>query len=168
MAKLIKDDYQNGTRPVLLCILKGATPFFQHLCDALQDLEQGYAIEFLRVSSYKGTESTGNVQIESGVKWHNLANRHVIVVEDIIDSGTTLMRLLPTIQDLGKTSSIQVCALLTKRIGTPQGVTAKYSGFSIPNHFIIGYGLDYNELYRDLRDIWVISQLGIDFDSSQI
>ena len=126
-------------------------------------------MEFLRASSYTGTSSTGNVKLLGGsLKSEDVENRHVILVEDIVDTGTTLANLLPQLESFGP-KSVQVCTLLEKRLddGEP-AAKAKYSGFSIPNKFIIGYGLDYNELYRDLKDIWVISQKGIGFDASTL
>jgi len=89
-------------------------------------------------------------------------------VEDIVDTGTTLSQLIPAIRQKAHTKSIEVCSLLEKRLAEPPKVAAKYIGFSIPNHFIIGYGLDFNELYRDLRDIWVISKAGIAFDGETL
>jgi len=166
LAKTLSKDYE-GKRPVMLCVLKGACPFYQHLLDALQDCRQGYTMEFLRVSSYHGTESTGKVKISGGLKVEDLKGKDVIIVEDIIDTGTTLSQLIPILQEQGNPKTVEVCTLLSKRIGKPAAYTAKYVGFSIPCHFIIGYGLDYNEIYRDLRDIWVISQKGIDFDQSE-
>lgn len=144
--------------------------FYQHLLEAMQELKHGYTTEFLRVSSYHGTESTGVVNITgSGLDFAALKNRHVILVEDIVDTGTTLSKVMPTIQkEVPSLKSLQVCSLLEKRLEQPPKVAAKYIGFRIPNHFIIGYGLDYNELYRDLRDIWVISKQGIDFDQASL
>jgi len=145
-------------RPLLLCTLQGAAPFFQHLCDALQELKKGYDVDYIRCSSYEGTASSGSVQIKAGSpsRW---VGRHVIVVEDIVDTGTTLEKLLPSI----KAQSVQVCSLLVKRRGDEGngGVPVNYAGFSIPDQFVIGYGLDYNEYFRDLRDICVISKQGI-------
>jgi hypoxanthine phosphoribosyltransferase len=138
--------------------------------DALQDLKQGYTMEFLRASSYEGTESNGNVQLLGNeLKREDLENRHVILVEDIVDTGTTLLNLLPLLQQLGP-KSLEVCTLLEKRLGShgEPAAKAKFAGFSIPNMFVIGFGLDYNELYRDLKDIWVISQAGIDFDAKTL
>lgn len=167
LANQIKADYK-GCRPVMVCVLKGANPFYQHLLDALQDCRQGFNTEFLRVSSYEGTKSTGNVKIEGGMDFESLRQKHVILVEDIIDTGTTLSHLIPLLNEKANPASIEVCSLLTKRIGKPQKCSANYIGFSIPDHFIIGYGLDFNELYRDTNDIWVISQKGIDFDPSSL
>lgn len=168
LAALIHDDYK-GLRPILLCTLKGASPFYTHLSDALQDLRQGYDMEFVRASSYEGTESSGKVVL-SGLSYDTLKGRHVLLIEDILDTGTTLQYLVPELEKNAQPASVVVCTLLDKRL--PEGKTkkyqAKYVGFSIPNHFIIGYGLDYNELYRDLKDIFVISQQGIEFDASKL
>ncbi len=98
----------------------------------------------------------------------DLHQRHVIVVEDIVDTGTTLAHLLPLLQEKAQPKSLEVCTLLEKRLKEDAKVQAKYSGFSIHDHFIVGFGLDYNELYRDVPDIWVISQVGIDFDASTL
>jgi hypoxanthine phosphoribosyltransferase len=169
LAALLNQDYK-GNRPVLICTLKGACPFFQHLLDALQDLRQGYDVEFIRASSYNGRSSTGNVEIMGELSMKDLEGRHVVVTEDIVDTGTTLSMIVPFLQKEGKPASIQVCTLLDKRLPEPddKNFEAKYVGFSIPNHFIIGYGLDYNELYRDLKDIFVISQRGIDFEAAKL
>ncbi|CAB9524183.1 Hypoxanthine-guanine [Seminavis robusta] len=169
LAQCIHEDYK-GTRPVMLCTLKGACPFYQHLLDALQDLKQGYTMEFLRASSYVGAATSGNVTLlGSELNKEDLENRHVILVEDIVDTGTTLANLLPLLQKF-ELKSLEVCTMLEKRLGddkTP-AAKAKYAGFSIPNKFVLGFGLDYNELYRDLKDIWVISQAGIDFDAKSL
>ena len=133
------------------------------------DLKQGFYMDFLRVSSYEGTSTTGKVKVGGGLKYSDMEGKDVILVEDIIDTGTTLSHLIPVLKAEAPTiKSIEVCSLLTKRLKEPAKCTAKYVGFSIPNHFIIGYGLDYNELYRDLKDIWVISQAAIAFDASTL
>jgi len=167
LAEKIHEDYQ-GRRPVMMCVLKGSGPFYQHLLDELQELRQGYYTEFIRTSSYEGTASTGKVKLAGGVDFKNLNGRDVVLVEDIVDTGTTVSHLIPVLEAEGKPASVTVCTLLSKRLDQPPKYRAKYVGFSIPNHFIVGYGLDYNELYRDVRDIWVISQAGIDFDSTTL
>lgn len=167
LAEIVHADYA-GLRPVLLCTLKGACPFFTHLSDALQDLRQGYDMEFVRASSYDGTNSTGNV-IFGELKVETIRNRHVLIIEDIVDTGTTLSSLVPMLSEKASPASVEVCTLLDKRLDdSKKKFTAKYCGFSIPDHFIIGYGLDYNELYRDIKDIYVISQTGIEFDAKTI
>ena len=138
------------------------------MLEALQDLRQGYYMEFMRASSYQGTSTTGKVELSGGLNVLDLKGKDVIIVEDIVDTGTTLSHLLPILQEQGSPRSLEVCSLLSKRLEQPAKVEAKYVGFSIPNHFIIGYGLDFNELYRDIKDIWVISQKGIDFDPSTL
>jgi hypoxanthine phosphoribosyltransferase len=168
LAAMIHQDYK-GRRPVLVCILKGACPFYQHLLDALMDLRQGFLTEFFRVSSYEGTSSSGQVKFSGGFSAEDLEGRDVILVEDIIDTGTTISQLIPLLKEqCNSIKSVEICSLLSKRLEEPAKVEAKYVGFSIPNHFIIGYGLDYNELYRDLKDIWVISTTGIQFDSKTL
>ena len=128
-------------------------------------------MEYIRASSYSGTESTGSVQWDNelvNVIQQRCTNRHVIIVEDILDTGTTLASLLPRLEN--KARSVAVCTLLDKRLddSMEKKVTAKYVGFSIPNHFIVGYGLDYNEVYRDVSSIFVLSQQGIDFDRREL
>lgn len=126
-------------------------------------------MEFLRVSSYAGASTTGKITIGGGLKMDELEGKDVILVEDIIDTGTTLFHLIPLLKEQVKSiKSIETVALLSKRLDESAKYEARYVGFSVPNHFIIGYGLDYNELYRDLKDIWVISKKGIDFDARSL
>ena len=120
------------------------------------------------MSSYEGTETSGTVKVGGGLNYKDITGKDIIIVEDIIDTGTTLAHLLPILEKEASPKSIEVCSLLKKRLSTPAKCDAKYVGFSIPNQFVIGYGLDYNELYRDLCDIYVISQKGIDFDPSEL
>ena len=127
-------------------------------------------MEFLRASSYAGIATTGNVELVGNeLEKKDVENRHIILVEDIVDTGTTVASLVPKLESLGP-KSVHVCTLLEKRLGEGEvpSAKAKYSGFSIPNKFIIGYGLDYNELYRDLKDIWVITPAGVEFDASTL
>eukprot|EP00547_Thalassionema_nitzschioides_P007933 CAMPEP_0194199340 /NCGR_PEP_ID=MMETSP0156-20130528/400_1 /TAXON_ID=33649 /ORGANISM="Thalassionema nitzschioides, Strain L26-B" /LENGTH=206 /DNA_ID=CAMNT_0038924225 /DNA_START=29 /DNA_END=645 /DNA_ORIENTATION=+ len=159
LASKIDQDYA-GKFPVMICVLKGANNFYQHLLEGLQDLRHGYTTEFLRASSYAGVKSTGSVAIGGDLAYETLVDRHIILVEDILETGTTLSHLIPALREKCKVKSIEVCSLLQKRLKHSPKTTAKYVGFSIPDHFVIGYGLDYNELYRDLRDIWVISTAG--------
>ena len=162
LAKVIHKDYK-GKRPVLLCVLKGSNPFFQNLCEALQDLRQGFYTEYIRVSSYEGTQSTKKLMISGGIKYENVEGKDVILIEDIVDTGTTLLQLIPILKEEAKPLSIEVCTLLARQFATPPKSQAKYVGFLIPSAaFVIGYGLDYNEWGRDLQDIWVISQKGIE------
>ena len=142
LAQHINSEYKDK-RPVLICTLKGACTFFIHLTDCLQDLKQGYDIEFVRASSYDGVNTTGNVTLCSDLlDLKAIQNRHVLIVEDIVDTGTTLSHVVPIIKEQGRPISIEVCTLLDKRLdeGDEKHFAAKYCGFSIPNLFIIGYG----------------------------
>ena len=127
-------------------------------------------IEFIRVISYEGCASTGILNI-SNIDMNSLKGKDVILIEDIIDSGTTLNKLISKIKNEANPNSLELCSLLVKRLptdndlsisGKTKGAT-KYAGFSIPDLFVIGYGLDCNEWYRDLSDIWVISKMGEKF-----
>lgn len=166
LARILHEDFR-GARPMLICTLKGACPFYAHLTDELKELRQGFDMEFVRATSYSGTSTTGTVQFLGELNVEHVRGRHVIVVEDILDTGTTLAAIVPMIREQASPASVEVCTLLDKRLPTKQ-YHAKYVGFSIPEKFIVGYGLDYNELYRDLKDIFVISRRGIDFDGAQL
>ncbi len=147
----ISNDYKDSV-PILVCILKGAYPF---LADLTRCLSVDHEVDFMAVSSYDGgTQSTGVVKIEKDLK-SNITNRDVILVEDIIDTGLTIDNLI----DLLKTRnprSIRVAAVVDKKIARKKDVPLHYIGFEIPNEFVIGYGLDYDEKYRNLPFIGIM------------
>ena len=167
VAKHIAELYGKTEPIVLVCILKGSSPFYNMLSSELSLLKVPYIIEFLRVKSYVGNESSGNVQLYQVQMPSSLKNRHVIVVEDIIDTGTTLRAIMPKFHEC-KPKSIEICSLLIKRLNGSQHssegdkLVAKFVAFSIPDKFVVGFGLDYNEMYRDIRDIWVLGPKGIE------
>ena len=164
IAESIAEQYDKTQPLVLVCILKGSSPFFNMLLNQLSLLSVPYIIEFVRVKSYVGNETSGNVKLYQVEMPLSLKNRHVIVVEDIIDTGTTLKAIMPKFQDC-QPKSIEICSLLVKRLnGSKEDdkVVAKYVGFSIPDKFVVGFGLDFNEMYRDLLDIWVLGEKGIE------
>mmetsp|Transcript_20581 Transcript_20581/g.30160 ORF Transcript_20581/g.30160 Transcript_20581/m.30160 type:complete len:148 (+) Transcript_20581:2-445(+) len=139
------------------------------LLHELSELEHPYILEFMKVKSYIGTESSGDVKILSEIP-KSMKGRNVVIVEDIVDTGRTLAALLPQINSHErKPKSCTVCTMLVKRLGEVEHgeITAsvdledRFVGFSIPNEFIVGMGLDYNEMYRDLMDIWVLNKQGI-------
>jgi len=112
------------------------------------------------VKSYEDFNSSGTVQIFN-FDASSVEGKDVIVVEDIVDTGRTISKLLELFKEHNP-ESMEICSLLKKRLTNHyKDIVAKYTGFSIPNRFVIGYGLDYNEMYRDLPDIWVISEEGI-------
>jgi len=122
-----------------------------------------FGFDFIKVKSYEGVSTTGNVAIkELSNLAEKLKGKDVIVVEDIVDTGTTLNNLLPKIESDYGPRCVEVCTLLNKRIGEKKDVSIAYSGFSIPDKFVVGFGLDYNETFRDLLDIWVLTKEGVE------
>lgn len=124
-------------------------------------------IEFTRISSYVGTQSSSDIEVKGNqlLDVENLRGRHVLVVEDIVDTGNTMAKFLPILEGFSP-KSCEICTMLTKRLpneSAPAPIVPKYVAFSIPDEFVVGFGLDYNEMYRDLEDIWIMSKKGIEF-----
>ncbi|HVK26642.1 MAG TPA: hypoxanthine phosphoribosyltransferase [Actinokineospora sp.] len=147
LAKQVANDYpENGTDLVLVGVLKGAVMFMTDFARALQVPTQ---LEFMAVSSYgSATSSSGVVRILKDLD-RDIAGRDVVIIEDIIDSGLTLSWLLKNLQSRNP-KSLEVCTLLRKPDAIKVDVPVKYVGFEIPNEFVVGYGLDFAERYRDL------------------
>jgi hypoxanthine phosphoribosyltransferase len=145
MAKEIDADYA-GRDVLLVGVLKGAVMVMADLARALRT---PLAMDWMAVSSYgSGTKSSGVVRILKDLDG-DISGRHVLVVEDVIDSGLTLKWLLRNLKSRGP-ASIEVCTLLRKPDAAKVDVTVRYVGFDIPNEFVVGYGLDYDERYRNL------------------
>jgi hypoxanthine phosphoribosyltransferase len=145
LAKAIDEDYR-GKELLLVGVLKGAVMV---MADLARALETPVSMEFMAVTSYgSSTNSSGVVRILKDLD-REIAERHVLVVEDIIDSGLTLNWLLRNMRSRGP-ASVEVCALLRKPDAAKVDVPVKYVGFDIPAEFVVGYGLDYAERYRDL------------------
>ena len=143
--------YQDST-PIFVCILKGAYPF---LADLTRCVSVDHEVDFMAVSSYGGgTQSSGVVKIEKDLK-ANITNRDVILVEDIIDTGLTIANLIELLETRNP-RSIRVAALLDKKVARIKDVPLHYAGFEIPQEFVIGYGLDYDEKYRNLPFIGIM------------
>ena len=137
---------------MLIGVLRGSFVFMADLCRAI-DLP--CTLDFMSVSSYgKGTSSSGRVQITKDLS-EDITGKHVIVVEDILDSGNTLSYLLELLK-ARKPASIRLCTLLDKPDRRVKPVEVHYSGFSIPDAFVVGYGLDYAEKYRNLPYIGIL------------
>lgn len=151
LAAAITADYE-GTRPVLICVLKGAVFFVADLSRRLPfDLE----IEFMAVSSYgQSSESSGVVRILKDLDT-DIEGRHVLIVEDIIDSGLTLQYLTRSLQARNP-ASLEIVTLLSKPSRRTAELDCRYTGFEIPNEFVVGYGLDHAEKYRNLPYIGVV------------
>lgn len=147
----ISQDYA-GRDLLLVGVLKGAVFF---MADLMRELSIPCEIDFMAISSYgAGTDSSGVVRILKDLDI-NIAGRDVLVVEDIIDSGLTLSYLLRTLR-ARRPASLEICALLTKPERREIDVPVRYVGFEIPNRFVIGYGLDHAERYRNLPFIGVL------------
>ena len=151
LGKKITEDYRDKDL-MMVCILKGASVFFTAL---IREVDLPIAIGFMAVSSYgSGTSSTGVVRIMKDLD-QNIENKHVLIVEDIVDSGKTLHFLLQVLSQRHP-ASISVATLLDKPARRVVDLKTRYSCFNIPDAFVVGYGLDYDEKYRNLPDIGVL------------
>lgn len=148
---LISKDYE-GKEVRIICILRGASFF---ACELAKRINLPVTIDFMSVSSYgAGTESSGHVKIMKDLE-ESIEGKDVIVVEDIIDSGRTLSHLLDLLK-ARKPNSIALCTLLDKPERRVVDVDVKYVGFQVPDLFVVGYGLDYDQKYRNLPYIGVV------------
>jgi hypoxanthine phosphoribosyltransferase len=145
MAREIRADHQ-GMRITAICVLKGSFIFMADLVRAMA--EHDIAVEFLGVSSYEGTQTTGAVKITQDLR-ASIEGKHVLLVEDIVDTGLTLRYLVDTLQLRGP-ASFKIATLLDKPARRRVEIQADYIGFTIPDHFVIGYGLDLDQSYRNL------------------
>lgn len=153
----ISRDYR-GLEPVLVGILKGG---FLFLADLLRHIDVPVTVDFMAISSYgSGTRSSGVVRILKDLD-HPVAGRHVLVVEDIVDTGLTLRYLLDNLASR-RPASLKVCVLLDKHERREVQVPLAYVGFRIPNRFVVGYGLDFAERYRNLPFIGVLKSSVLD------
>ena len=151
IAKQIEEEYK-GKEITLICILKGSIFF---TVDLARKINEDIKIEFIRVSSYgEGTESTGEIKMKLDLK-DSIQGKDVIVIEDIIDTGRTLSYLLEYLK-MKKPNSLKLCALLDKPDRRKIDVKVDYTGFQIPDKFVVGYGLDWDEKYRNLPYIGYI------------
>jgi hypoxanthine phosphoribosyltransferase len=148
MAEKINNDYV-GKRPLFIAILNGSFMFASDLFKLLQiDAE----ICFIKLASYKGTTSTGNVITAIGLD-ESLKDRHVIILEDIVDTGKTLHTFLPQLKNQ-QPASLKIAALLHKPDAVIFPIKIDYLGFDVPNKFLLGYGLDFDGLGRNLKEIY--------------
>jgi hypoxanthine phosphoribosyltransferase len=155
LAKQVSADYATVSGLLLVCVLKGAVMFIADFARALGPLGPPVELEFMAVSSYgQGTTSSGVVRIMKDLD-RDIAGQHVIVVEDIVDSGLTLSWLLRYLESRSA-ASVEVVALLRKPAAIKVQLPVKYVGFDIPNEFVVGYGLDYAERYRELPFVGVL------------
>lgn len=146
----ISRDFE-GKNPVFVGVLKGC---FIFMADLMRNVKVNCSVDFMAVSSYSGTSSTGAVKINKDLS-ENIEGRHVIIVEDILDSGVTLSYLKQYLM-VRKPASISIVTLMDKPARRKADIYADYSCFEVPDAFVVGYGLDYNEYYRNLPYIGVL------------
>ncbi len=153
LSRRIEADYAGEEQLLIVGVLKGAVMV---MADLARELKLPINMDWMAVSSYgSGTQSSGVVRILKDLD-SDLTGRKVLIVEDIIDSGLTLSWLRANLESRGA-DSVEICALLRKPDAAKVEVDVRYVGFEIPNEFVVGYGLDYAERYRNLRDIAVLA-----------
>lgn len=150
VASEISRDYE-GKNPLFLCILNGS---FMFAADLLKNVDIPSTVSFVKLSSYQGTESTGQINQMIGLN-ESIEGRHVVIVEDIVDTGYTMRDILDRLAQENP-ASVHVCTLLCKPGKLKVDINLKYVAMNIPNDFIVGYGLDYDGYGRNHRDIYKI------------
>ncbi len=150
LAAEINRDYA-GEEIIFVGILRGSCYF---LCDLTRHVEQSAYIEFMSVSSYKGTKSSGEVRINTDISMP-IEGKNVIIVEDIVDTGSTLAYLKRIMLER-RPKSFKICTLLDKPSRRKVEMEGDYVGFTVPDEFVVGYGLDYNQKYRNYPNIGVL------------
>ncbi|CAO3618919.1 unnamed protein product [Mucor hiemalis] len=163
LARLIVDDTQGPL--VVCCILKGGHQYFADLVNEIKKLRRNngssvqLSLEFIRVKSYTN-ETAGGVKVSlTDEELKEFKGKNLLIVEDIIDTGATMVHLLDKLQTYSP-KSVRVTSLLVKKTSRSNGYIPQYVGFAIPDAFVVGYALDYNEYFRDLDHICVISDEG--------
>ena len=151
LAKQLNEDYA-GKKPLFIAILNGS---FMFASDLFKELTIDAEICFIKLASYKGTKSTGQVITAIGLDT-DIVERHIVILEDIIDTGKTMNEFLPQLHNQHP-ASLKIAALLHKPEATTYPITIDYLGFSVPNKFLLGYGLDYDGLGRNLKEIYQLT-----------
>ncbi|CAO3646098.1 phosphoribosyltransferase-like protein [Mucor lusitanicus] len=164
LARMIVDDSPGPL--VVCCVLKGGHQYFADLVDEIKKLRRingtsvQLSLEFIRVKSYMNDTSSGGVKISlTDAELQEFKGKNLLIVEDIIDTGATMVKLLDRLA-LVEPKSVRVTSLLIKKTSRSNGYIPDYVGFAIPDAFVVGYALDYNEYFRDLDHICVISEKG--------
>lgn len=148
MAEQINQEYKDK-KPIFIAILNGS---FMFASDLFKSINIEAEICFIKLASYKGTKSTGNVITSIGLD-EPLQGRHVVIIEDIVDTGNTLTKFLPQLHNQ-QPASLKIAALLHKPDALEHPLNLDYIGFSVPNKFLLGFGLDYDGLGRNLAEIY--------------
>ena len=154
LGKQISDDYRNNAQPPLLvALLKGSVPF---LAELIKHIELEIQFDFMAVSSYEGTESIGDIKINKDLDC-SVKGVDILLVEDIVDTGKTLQTVKAMLKNKGA-ASVQVVTLLDKPERRTVEIEADYVGFAVPNEFVVGFGLDFNQKYRNLPYVGVLKE----------
>jgi len=153
VANRLNQDLKDVDTPLFLSVLSGS---FIFAADLIRKINVQSDIAFIKLASYEGTESTGNVRQIMGLS-KSVEGKTVVIVEDIVDTGNTIAELYRILTNAGA-AEIKICALMFKPESYSKDVRIDYPVFSIPNDFIVGYGLDYNQLGRQYKDIYVIDE----------
>lgn len=148
VASQINRDYA-GRRPIMLGVLNGC---FMFAAELMRNLEIECEISFVKLSSYQGTDTTGVVRQLLGLS-ESIEGRDVIIIEDIVDTGYTMQKMIETLS-VSNPASVEIASLFVKPVRLAVPVNVKYSAFTIPDRFIVGYGLDYDGLGRNLPDVY--------------
>lgn len=153
LARQLSKDYKDK-KPVLLCLLKGSLHFITALAE---NMTIPVEYECLKISSYANTQSTGKVTVLSQML-KPIKGKDVLIIEDIVDTGHTIKKVIEILEEEGVASAEIVTMLNKEARREVEGINPKYIGFEIPDYFVIGYGLDYNEYYRNLPYIGVLKE----------
>ncbi|WP_303272283.1 hypoxanthine phosphoribosyltransferase [uncultured Alistipes sp.] len=153
VAQRINADYADKDTPLFVGVLNGS---FMFMSDLIKKIEFNSELSFVKLSSYEGTQTTGDVKCLIGLN-HSLEGRHVIIVEDIVDTGESIERMVRDLEKLHP-ASIAVCTLFFKPGSYRKQIPIEYKAMEIGNEFIVGYGLDYDQLGRNLKDIYVVTE----------
>ena len=154
IAKQINENYKDSQNaPIFLCVLNGSFMFATSL---IQKIEFQAEISFIKLQSYEGTKSVGHVKQLIGLPG-SVKGKEIIIIEDIVDSGKTIEKLSEILND-GGASQIEICTLIFKPDAYKQNIPINYAAINIKNDFIVGFGLDYNQLGRQYKDIYIIDE----------
>lgn len=154
LGRQISEDYKNdGTIPYVVALLKGSVPFLSEL---VKHIDLDIQFDFMDVSSYEGTESIGDIKVNKDLDC-SIKGESILLVEDIVDTGRTLKEVTRLLLNKGA-KEVKVVALLDKPSRRTVEIEADYVGFEIPNEFVVGFGLDYNQKYRNLPFVGVLKK----------
>ncbi|MBX2914394.1 MAG: hypoxanthine phosphoribosyltransferase [Cyclobacteriaceae bacterium] len=159
LANQLNHDYKDKT-PIFLPILNGS---FMFASDLLKEVKVPCRVSFVKTSSYTGTSSTGQLKTLIGHD-ESLFNQHIIIIEDIVDTGLTLEKIIEELRGLGA-KSVEAVTLLRKKTAREKKVDVKYVGFELDNEFVLGYGMDYDGLGRNIKDLYKQAQKSTDLPS---